>query len=285
MDEKSISIMQSAIKLFAKKGFSATSVQEIAKNAGISKGAFYLHFSSKDELLFALFDYYYNQMKAKVEACAEDEADPRRMFVDQLTVMFEEIASHREFIIMQIREQTIPFNEDIETFTKRMRYESYYFYQNHILSIYGDKAESISFEVSILIEGMYKAFLELILVEGAHVEYRTLAEALLKRVDYIVEGFMNHEDTPVLTKSFMSGLIPEEFLTEEKPALPDLIEEAKKTASGEEAETLTILQEEMDAPSPRTAIIKGMLAILRDNPNFEEVVTRAEEAYLISRND
>lgn len=277
--------MQSAIKLFAKKGFSATSVQEIAKNAGISKGAFYLHFSSKDELLFALFDYYYNQMKAKIEECAEDEEDPRRMFVDQLTVMFEEIASHREFIIMQIREQTIPFNEDIETFTKRMRYESYYFYQNHILSIYGDKAESISFEVSILIEGMYKAFLELILVEGAHVEYRTLAEALLKRIDYIVEGFMTHEDAPVLTKSFMSGIIPEEFLTDEKPSLPELIEESKKTASGEEAETLTILQEEMEASSPRTAIIKGMLAILRDNPTYEEVVTRVEEAYLISRND
>lgn len=276
--------MQSAIKLFARKGFSATSVQEIATNAGISKGAFYLHFSSKDELLFALFDYYYNQMKTKVEACAEDETDPRRRFIDQLTVMFEEIASHREFIIMQIREQTIPFNEDIETFTKRMRYESYSFYQNHILSIYGDKAEPISFEASILIEGMYKAFLELILIEGVHVEYRTLAEALLKRIDYIVDGFMHYEDEPVLTKSFMSGIIPEEFLGEQKPSLPELLEEAKKDASSEETETLTILQEEMEMASPRTAIIKGMLAILKDNPEYEEIISRVEETYLLSRN-
>lgn len=283
MDEKSISIMQAAIKLFAKKGFSSTSVQEIAQNAGISKGAFYLHFSSKDELLFALFDYYYNQMKSKIEACA-DEPDARRKFVAQLTVMFEEIASHREFIIMQIREQTIPFNEDIETFTSRMRYESYQFYQNHIISIYGEKAKEISFETSILIEGMYKAYLELILVEGAHIDYRELAEALLKRVDYLVDGFLKNEDEPILTKSYMSELIPAEFLAERTPTIEEMIEEQEWSASGEEKETLSILKDELNSSSPRTAIIRGMLAILKENPQFKGVVARVEENYPVTRN-
>ncbi|PBB04784.1 TetR/AcrR family transcriptional regulator [Salimicrobium humidisoli] len=278
MDEKSISIMQAAIKLFAKKGFTSTSVQEIAKNAGISKGAFYLHFSSKDELLFALFDYYYNQMKAKVEACA-NEPDPREKFISQLAVMFKEIASHRDFITMQIREQTIPFNEDIETFTSRMRYESYQFYQNHILDIYGKKAEEFSFEISIVSEGMYKAYLELILMEGARFDFRNLAEALLRRVDYLVEGFLYHQDTPLLTKAYMADLIPEEFLGVSESALHKLIQAEETKAGGEEKEALTILREELTSSSPRTAIIKGMTAVLREDGRFEEIIDRVEENY------
>ncbi|WP_102335415.1 TetR/AcrR family transcriptional regulator [Salimicrobium jeotgali] len=278
MDEKSISIMQAAIKLFAKKGFTSTSVQEIAKNAGISKGAFYLHFSSKDELLFALFDYYYNQMKAKVEACA-NEPDPREKFISQLAVMFKEIASHRDFITMQIREQTIPFNEDIETFTSRMRYESYQFYQNHILDIYGKKAEEFSFEISIVSEGMYKAYLELILMEGARFDFRNLAEALLRRVDYLVEGFLYHQDTPLLTKAYMADLIPEEFLGVSESPLHKLIQAEETKAGGEEKEALTILKEELTSSSPRTAIIKGMTAVLREDGRFEEIIDRVEENY------
>lgn len=278
MDEKSISIMQAAIKLFAKKGFTSTSVQEIAKNAGISKGAFYLHFSSKDELLFALFDYYYNQMKAKVDACA-NEPDPREKFVSQLAVMFKEIASHRDFIKMQIREQTIPFNEDIETFTSRMRYESYQFYQNHILDIYGKNAEEFSFEISIISEGMYKAYLELILMEGARFDFRNLAETLLRRVDYLVEGFLYHQDTPLLTKAYMADLIPEEFLGVSESALHKLIQAEETKAGGEEKEALTILKEELTSSSPRTAIIKGMTAVLREDGRFEEIIDRVEETY------
>ncbi|SDX83070.1 TetR/AcrR family transcriptional regulator [Salimicrobium album] len=278
MDEKSISIMQAAIKLFAKKGFTSTSVQEIAKNAGISKGAFYLHFSSKDELLFALFDYYYNQMKAKVDACA-NEPDPREKFVSQLAVMFKEIASHRDFIKMQIREQTIPFNEDIETFTSRMRYESYQFYQNHILDIYGKNAEEFSFEISIISEGMYKAYLELILMEGARFDFRNLAETLLRRVDYLVEGFLYHQDTPLLTKAYMADLIPEEFLGVSESALHKLIQAEETKAGGEEKEALTILKEELTSSSPRNAIIKGMTAVLREDGRFEEIIDRVEETY------
>ncbi|CAM4100818.1 hypothetical protein BAPA111461_18685 [Bacillus paramycoides] len=41
------------MKLFATTGINATSVQEIVTACSISKGAFYLYFKSKDELLLA----------------------------------------------------------------------------------------------------------------------------------------------------------------------------------------------------------------------------------------
>jgi len=44
-------LLTAAVACFAEKGFSATSVREIATRAGISQGAMYTYFKSKDELI------------------------------------------------------------------------------------------------------------------------------------------------------------------------------------------------------------------------------------------
>ena len=43
-------ILESARRLFNKKGFSDVSIDEIMENAGLTHGGFYRHFSNKDEL-------------------------------------------------------------------------------------------------------------------------------------------------------------------------------------------------------------------------------------------
>jgi len=43
-------IMQAAGKLFGRRGYAATTVDEIAEMAGVAKGAFYHHFQSKEQL-------------------------------------------------------------------------------------------------------------------------------------------------------------------------------------------------------------------------------------------
>ena len=47
-------LMKSAERLFLKKGIDETTIEEITHAAGVSKGSFYLHFSSKADVLEAL---------------------------------------------------------------------------------------------------------------------------------------------------------------------------------------------------------------------------------------
>lgn len=50
------SILDVSLNLFSQNGYDATSVAEICEHAQVSKGAFYHHFSSKQELFLALME-------------------------------------------------------------------------------------------------------------------------------------------------------------------------------------------------------------------------------------
>jgi len=52
--ERERRILEAAAKLIAHYGFDKTTVSDIANEAGISKGAVYLHYKSKDDLFDAL---------------------------------------------------------------------------------------------------------------------------------------------------------------------------------------------------------------------------------------
>lgn len=55
-EETQTRIMDSAIKRFSISGYSGTSVDEICSEAGVSKGAFYHHFPTKQALFLALLN-------------------------------------------------------------------------------------------------------------------------------------------------------------------------------------------------------------------------------------
>lgn len=49
-------ITRAAVELFATQGYVTTSVQQIVEAAGVTKGAMYHYFASKDDLLFGIYD-------------------------------------------------------------------------------------------------------------------------------------------------------------------------------------------------------------------------------------
>ena len=49
-------VMTAALELFAEQGYANTSVQQLVETAGVTKGALYHYFQSKDDLLFAIYE-------------------------------------------------------------------------------------------------------------------------------------------------------------------------------------------------------------------------------------
>ena len=53
-------ILEAALHVFVKSGFSKTTMDDIVNESGLSKGAIYHHYGSKKELFLALIDYWEN---------------------------------------------------------------------------------------------------------------------------------------------------------------------------------------------------------------------------------
>lgn len=61
-------LVKVALGLFEKKGFGNTTIEEIARSAGVSVGSFYYYFKSKDEVFFELYrkaDDYFKRTVAR----------------------------------------------------------------------------------------------------------------------------------------------------------------------------------------------------------------------------
>jgi AcrR family transcriptional regulator len=56
-------ILEVAVDLFSKKGFSGASVREIARNVGIKESSLYNHYQNKDDILAKIFDYYETEIE------------------------------------------------------------------------------------------------------------------------------------------------------------------------------------------------------------------------------
>jgi AcrR family transcriptional regulator len=71
-------IERAAIRLFVEKGVTETSVRDIARAVGISEGALYRHFVSKDELVWIIFERHYVAFAGRLDSLAGAETTTRR---------------------------------------------------------------------------------------------------------------------------------------------------------------------------------------------------------------
>lgn len=60
-------VTRAAVALFAAHGYTNTTVQQIVEAAGVTKGAMYHYFESKDDLLFAIYDRLLSLQKAHLD--------------------------------------------------------------------------------------------------------------------------------------------------------------------------------------------------------------------------
>jgi len=95
-DKTRAAIIDAALKLFANKGYHGTSIAEIAKEAGISKGLAYNYFNSKQDLVEAVIELLENFV-AGLFSEAEKLSDPYEKLALFVEVTLDNIKENKEF--------------------------------------------------------------------------------------------------------------------------------------------------------------------------------------------
>ena len=100
--EREALILQAAEEVLTEKGYHEMSMDEIAARVGISKGTVYLHFASKEDLVFALFERDMQKFQELVEARIDPASTAKGRMETILHLMFEGLFSRRISLLYTI---------------------------------------------------------------------------------------------------------------------------------------------------------------------------------------
>jgi AcrR family transcriptional regulator len=117
-DEKKIKILGAARQLFARFGFRKTSIEEIAREAGIGKGTLYLYFSNKEQIFTTVLMDFGETIARDLELAAIGEASPDQKLKSY--ILAKTVQIHR--LVNEYGVNTAAFEEAMELpMTKEVR--------------------------------------------------------------------------------------------------------------------------------------------------------------------
>ncbi|MFC4025000.1 TetR/AcrR family transcriptional regulator [Oceanobacillus longus] len=278
MNEKKRRLIESGMKLFSAKGYHNTSIQEIASSAGVSKGAFYLYFESKEQFITTAIHHFYNQMTDKMKRISETKHDAREILEQQITTIIDYIYTYKDFIIMHLREN-ISVGEQTDKMMEHMQISSFQSLRENIRRIYGEKVNEIIVDVVIQMEGLINSYSKWIVIDDIHVEREKIGPFLVRRLDNIVTGMLQNKEVPLT-------FIPEKYnrhLTgaggeELDPAVTILKTMKEKILSMEPGTekvkkllaAFQLLETELAKKERQPIMIQGLLAHFREIPEVHQ---------------
>jgi TetR/AcrR family transcriptional regulator len=91
-------LLQSALRLFTQRGYSATTVRELVAEAGVTKPVLYYYFGSKEGLFLELMRKHFSEIEELFDTYQEGEGDVRRRMMESLERGFIHVRQNRDFI-------------------------------------------------------------------------------------------------------------------------------------------------------------------------------------------
>ncbi|WP_163539673.1 TetR/AcrR family transcriptional regulator [Gracilibacillus sp. YIM 98692] len=266
MDNKKVRIIEESMKLFSEKGFHATSIQQIANKSEVSKGAFYLHFDSKDELLVAIFDHYTSIVMEKLQHIDEHTENPKQQFEEQIHMFIELFQDHKEYLMIHFRDNIKP-GDKMDELMIRVNRQGFDWTRKILKAMYGEKVTPYVVDLAIQIDGLIQGYFKWIAVHNLTFDTKKLAAYIAKQVDILVTAVIEQNEQPMFTQTQLQYQFNES--EQENPITPsDIIKQLDQKIEnmkieGEEHEELKdalhVIQEEINKEKPKSIILKSML--------------------------
>jgi TetR/AcrR family transcriptional regulator, fatty acid metabolism regulator protein len=103
-EEKRRLILDAAVRVFARKGFHASRVGDIAEEAGVAHGLLYHYFASKDEVLETVFRENWAVLLARIRAVEESDAPAREQLRHVAAILLRTWRHEPDIVRVLVRE-------------------------------------------------------------------------------------------------------------------------------------------------------------------------------------
>ena len=98
-DQRREELIKATYYEVAEKGYSAVTLQDIAKRAGVSKGSTLYYFATKEDLFLGALEWMINQFEIRIGQAIENVEDPVEKVVALIGTIFANAQESRQFFL------------------------------------------------------------------------------------------------------------------------------------------------------------------------------------------
>lgn len=269
MDKRS-ELMKQAVHLFSMKGFHQTSVQEIAQAVGISKGAFYKHFDSKENLFIEILKQYHEEIMMAISNSQHPPgSDHKDVFKEKLAIEIERTLSNEDFFMMVLKDFPLSESEKLKSLFMELRQSTITLHKTILLDNYGNRIEPFLPDLVMVLEGLMQQYIITSVIEQKHVPISRLVNFITASIDAIVDNLETME--PVLTEAHSpAATIAESF--------EQLAEKIKASVPHPEKllASLDLLKEQASKEEQEEFLIEALLVYLKQHSSIKNEVAYLE---------
>lgn len=121
-DTKKEQIRRAALAVFARRGFHGTTVEDIAQEAGIAKGTIYLYYTSKQEILIAIFRRYIDAMLDFVDGLLDSALSVSEILAEFVKRQIDMIREEPDLMRVLSRRSLLALSDGDERMLEFQRY-------------------------------------------------------------------------------------------------------------------------------------------------------------------
>src|SRR5699024_1367085 len=273
MNKKKLNLIEKGLTLFAEKGYHATSIQEIASEAGISKGAFYLYFQSKEDFVATSIDHIYTEITSKMEQINLEDLTARKILAKQIAELISYIDQYKGFIMMYVTE-SISIGERMDSLIEKMKLENFHWMKDALENIYGDRIKDLLIDAVIQLDGLLNGYFKWIVMHDIIVDREETSEFIVRRLDDMVQGMLDKKESPLISNEHFKAIS-----NYEKQDITDILHTIQgkistlpieKNKKDQLEEVLDTLKQKKSKSEVKPILLQGLLAHFAPYPVFHE---------------
>ncbi|MCA0987130.1 TetR/AcrR family transcriptional regulator [Guptibacillus algicola] len=288
--DKRKAILEAAVELIGAKGYTHTSMQQIADSVGISKGSLYSFFPSKEDLIISIYEHYQQLVFERAFVIGLDgDLPPYERFAKQFQVQFEGILEYKSYMKMHMRGETAQSSEKLESMGHRMRGRLFSWLERNLIDLYGENISPYKWDLMWMTQSIYTSYTGLMISSESNLSPKELGQHIVRQIDILANDFLSGNSRPLLDddmmRPFSVGMDREgAFMSfEKREEAWKAIYERVNTLEEEKQYNLEVtnrISEESRKSNPDELVMRGLFQLLKENQKLKTAAEALEEQLL-----
>ncbi|WP_068497270.1 TetR/AcrR family transcriptional regulator [Paenibacillus kribbensis] len=284
MESKKNDILQAAIRLFSRKGYYSTSVEEIAKESGMAKASFYKYFQGKEELPLEMCVILENNIEQDIRALYSKPDLTNEDKLHDFTVLYlRNLVKNKVYLMMDLPEPSMLIfqNEQLNSTFEQHEYKLYKWICDCLIDVFGPSIEDYVWDITFVLKSVVFEYIRFFADRMNDETIEHLTQFIIFLIKSLVANLNSADPAPHLWSR--QGWMPESVLSspfdhgrqiqsllhslEDSILLSTLSLEDKQ----EYQQIFALLKEEALKASPQKGLLKALFSYLEQRKELQKV--------------